>query len=223
MKHGLGVVPAGHLAAPRRARGRRPPRDRALGPIQVPLPRHRAAARDRRALAAAAEGDRPMRINVTSVLVDDQDKALAFYTDVLGFVKKTDIPLGEPMADRRLARATRMAPSSSSSPMATRPRHRSRRRWSRDGIPYTSFAVDDVAGRVRAARRARRPVHAAADGDGPGDDRGLRRHLRQPHPDRRDAGVGRALTGAARGRPGPSLTPVRRSRPGMANPGGPPA
>ena len=30
-----------------------------------------------------------MRINLTSVLVDDQAKALAFYTDVLGFVKKT--------------------------------------------------------------------------------------------------------------------------------------
>ena len=37
-----------------------------------------------------------MRINVTSVLVlDDQHKALEFYTDVLGFVKKTDVPLGE--------------------------------------------------------------------------------------------------------------------------------
>jgi catechol 2,3-dioxygenase-like lactoylglutathione lyase family enzyme len=36
-----------------------------------------------------------MRINVTSVLVDDQDKALRFYTEVLGFVKKTEIPLGE--------------------------------------------------------------------------------------------------------------------------------
>ena len=36
-----------------------------------------------------------MRINVTSVLVDDQAKALAFYTDMLGFVKKTDVPLGE--------------------------------------------------------------------------------------------------------------------------------
>ena len=40
-------------------------------------------------------GGRSMRINVTSVLVDDQDKALEFYTDVLGFVKKTEIPLGE--------------------------------------------------------------------------------------------------------------------------------
>ena len=36
-----------------------------------------------------------MRINLTSVLVDDQEKALRFYTDVLGFVKKADIPLGE--------------------------------------------------------------------------------------------------------------------------------
>jgi catechol 2,3-dioxygenase-like lactoylglutathione lyase family enzyme len=36
-----------------------------------------------------------MRIVVTSVLVDDQAKALTFYTDVLGFVKKADIPLGD--------------------------------------------------------------------------------------------------------------------------------
>ena len=36
-----------------------------------------------------------MKIVVTSVFVDDQEKALRFYTDVLGFVKKTDLPLGE--------------------------------------------------------------------------------------------------------------------------------
>ena len=35
------------------------------------------------------------RITLTSVLVDDQAKALAFYTDVLGFVVKNDVPLGE--------------------------------------------------------------------------------------------------------------------------------
>ena len=35
-----------------------------------------------------------MRSTLTSVLVDDQDKALRFYTEVLGFVKKTEIPLG---------------------------------------------------------------------------------------------------------------------------------
>jgi catechol 2,3-dioxygenase-like lactoylglutathione lyase family enzyme len=36
-----------------------------------------------------------MRIVITSVLVDDQAKALAFYTDVLGFETKTDLPAGE--------------------------------------------------------------------------------------------------------------------------------
>ena len=36
-----------------------------------------------------------MKIVVTSVLVDDQEKALRFYTETLGFQKKHDIPLGE--------------------------------------------------------------------------------------------------------------------------------
>jgi len=36
-----------------------------------------------------------MRIKLTSIMVDDQDKGLRFYTDVLGFKKKHDIPVGE--------------------------------------------------------------------------------------------------------------------------------
>ncbi len=36
-----------------------------------------------------------MKIKLTSVFVDDQDKALRFYTEVLGFVKKSDFPVGE--------------------------------------------------------------------------------------------------------------------------------
>jgi catechol 2,3-dioxygenase-like lactoylglutathione lyase family enzyme len=36
-----------------------------------------------------------MRIKLTSLMVENQDKALAFYTDVLGFKKKHDIPVGE--------------------------------------------------------------------------------------------------------------------------------
>ncbi len=36
-----------------------------------------------------------MKIKLTSVFVDDQEKALGFYTDVLGFIKKHDIPIGE--------------------------------------------------------------------------------------------------------------------------------
>ena len=38
-----------------------------------------------------------MRINVASVLVDDQEKALRFYTEILGFNEKTNVPVG---ADR---------------------------------------------------------------------------------------------------------------------------
>jgi len=36
-----------------------------------------------------------VKIYLTSVFVDDQDKALKFYTEVLGFVKKADVPVGE--------------------------------------------------------------------------------------------------------------------------------
>ena len=36
-----------------------------------------------------------MRIKLTSIMVDDQTKALAFYTDVLGFQKRMDFPVGE--------------------------------------------------------------------------------------------------------------------------------
>jgi catechol 2,3-dioxygenase-like lactoylglutathione lyase family enzyme len=36
-----------------------------------------------------------MKIKLTSLMVDDQEKALRFYTEVLGFVKKHDIPIGE--------------------------------------------------------------------------------------------------------------------------------
>ena len=36
-----------------------------------------------------------MRIKLTSIMVDDRSKGLKFYTEVFGFVKKHDIPVGE--------------------------------------------------------------------------------------------------------------------------------
>ncbi|MFG3253186.1 VOC family protein [Streptomyces sp. NPDC048172] len=85
-----------------------------------------------------------MRINLTSVLVDDQAKALAFYTDVLGFVKKEDIPIG---TDRWLTvvspedpGGTELVLEPSGHPAATP----FKEALVADGIPYTSFAVDDV-------------------------------------------------------------------------------
>ena len=85
-----------------------------------------------------------MRINLASVLVDDQERALRFYTDVLGFVKKHDIPMGE---DRWLTVVSPQDPDGTelvlepSSHPAVKP---FKEALVADGIPYTSFAVDDV-------------------------------------------------------------------------------
>jgi catechol 2,3-dioxygenase-like lactoylglutathione lyase family enzyme len=89
-----------------------------------------------------------MRITVTSVLVDDQDKALRFYTEVLGFEKKTEIPLGE-------ARwLTVVAPDQpDGTELLLEPDgHPAAKPFKdalvADGIPFTSFGVDDVASEV---------------------------------------------------------------------------
>jgi catechol 2,3-dioxygenase-like lactoylglutathione lyase family enzyme len=87
-----------------------------------------------------------LRINLTSVLVDDQDRALRFYTDVLGFQLKHDVPLGEGM--RWLTVVSPAAPDGvelvlePSEHPAVAP---FKSALVEDGIPYTSFAVDDVA------------------------------------------------------------------------------
>ena len=85
-----------------------------------------------------------MRIVVTSVLVDDQDKALRFYTDVLGFVKKTEVPLG---AHRWLTVVSPDDPDGVELVLepddhpAIKP---FKRALVEDGIPWTSFGVIDV-------------------------------------------------------------------------------
>ena len=85
-----------------------------------------------------------MRINLASVLVDDQEKALRFYTEVLGFVKKHDVPLGE---DRWLTVVSPEDPDGTelllepSGHPAAKP---FKDALVADGIPYTSFAVEDV-------------------------------------------------------------------------------
>lgn len=86
-----------------------------------------------------------MRITVTTVLVDDQAKALAFYTDVLGFVKKSDIPAGE---HRWLTVVSPEAPDGVE--LLLEPDEHPgagpfKAALVADGIPATSFAVDDVA------------------------------------------------------------------------------
>lgn len=85
-----------------------------------------------------------MRIHLTSVLVDDQDKALRFYTEILGFQKKTEVPIGE---DRWLTVVSPDDPDGTE--LLLEPdKHPAARPFKEalvsDGIPFTSFAVDDV-------------------------------------------------------------------------------
>ena len=84
------------------------------------------------------------RITLISVYVDDQDKALRFYTDVLGFVKKTEIPLGEArwltVVSPEDVDGTELLLEPDGHP-AVRP---FKQALQADGIPFTSFGVDDV-------------------------------------------------------------------------------
>ena len=85
-----------------------------------------------------------MRIYVTSVLVDDQRKALDFYTNVLGFQMKRDIPLGNAswltVVSPDQPDGTELLLEPSDHPVA-KP---FKEGLVADGIPLTSFAVDDV-------------------------------------------------------------------------------
>ena len=85
-----------------------------------------------------------MRIVVTSVLVDDQEKALRFYTDVLGFVKKHDIPMGKArwltVVSPQDPAGTELLLEPDSHPAAGPFKDA----LVADGLPATSFAVDDV-------------------------------------------------------------------------------
>lgn len=85
-----------------------------------------------------------MRINLTSVLVDDQDKAERFYTEVLGFQKKTEIPIG---THRWLTVVSPDEPDGVE--LLLEPDEHPaagpfKAALVADGIPYTSFAVNDI-------------------------------------------------------------------------------
>jgi len=85
-----------------------------------------------------------MKIVLTSVLVDDQNKALAFYTDILGFIKKHDIAMG---ASRWLTVVSPEAPDGPE--LLLEPDHHPAARTFKnalveDGIPLASFGVSDA-------------------------------------------------------------------------------
>jgi catechol 2,3-dioxygenase-like lactoylglutathione lyase family enzyme len=87
-----------------------------------------------------------MKIKLTSVSIDDYDKALKFYTEVLGFVKKRDIPLGE--GARWLTVVSPDDPDGTElllEPNADYPAMKAlKEALIKDGIPFTAFQVDDI-------------------------------------------------------------------------------
>ena len=85
-----------------------------------------------------------MRIHLTSVFVDDQAKALRFYTEVLGFVEKVDVPVGEYRWLTVVAPDDPDGPQLLLEPNAHRAVPPYQQALMADGIPATSFAVDDV-------------------------------------------------------------------------------
>ena len=85
-----------------------------------------------------------MRIHLTSVLVDDQSRALEFYSDVLGFVKKHDVPLGEHRWLTVVSPDQLEGPELLLEPDAHPAAKPFKQALVEDGIPFASFAVEDV-------------------------------------------------------------------------------
>jgi catechol 2,3-dioxygenase-like lactoylglutathione lyase family enzyme len=98
--------------------------------------------------------ERQLKIVVTSVLVDDQEKALQFYTNVLGFEKKSDIPMGP---DRWLTVVSPQDPNGTELLLepdghpAAKP---FKDAMVADGIPFTSFGVEDVQAEFERLKHA---------------------------------------------------------------------
>ena len=95
-----------------------------------------------------------MRINLASVLVDDQEKARRFYTETLGFQVKHDIDLGEA---RWLTVVSPEAPDGVElllEPDAHPAAKPFKAALVEDGMPYTSFAVEDVRAEFARLRDA---------------------------------------------------------------------
>ena len=94
-----------------------------------------------------------MRIYVMSVMVDDQAKALSFYTEKLGFVVKHDIPMGE---HRWLTVVSREAPDGTElllEPSEHPAAGPFKAALVNDGIPAVSFKVDDLNKEFEKLRR----------------------------------------------------------------------
>ena len=122
-----------------------------------------------------------MKIKVTSLYVDNQDKALRFYTEVLGFAKKTDFSQG---AYRWLTVASPEEPDGTELQLAlnNNPAAKAYQQALFQTKPTRGHVLHRRrAGRLRAYESARSRVHHATKGRDGIQDRNAERHLRQPH------------------------------------------
>lgn len=95
-----------------------------------------------------------IRIELTSVFVEDQDKALQFYTEVLGFLKKQDIPIGEfkwlTVVSAAAPEGTELLLEPNDNPAAKA----YQASLFEQGIPAAAFAVDDIHAEYERLRAA---------------------------------------------------------------------
>lgn len=85
-----------------------------------------------------------IKIYVTSVPVQNQDKALKFYTEKLGFIKKTEVPVGEYRWLTVVSPQEQNGVELLLEPMAFEPAQQYQKALKDAGIPWTSFMVDDL-------------------------------------------------------------------------------
>jgi len=85
-----------------------------------------------------------MKIKLTSVLVDDQEKALRFYTEVLGFIKKTEIPMGKHKWLTVVSKEEQDGVELVLEPISFEPAKVFQEELFNAGIPWTAFNVDYV-------------------------------------------------------------------------------
>lgn len=95
-----------------------------------------------------------MRIYITSVFVDDQLKAKEFYTKILGFEVKHDVPMGEHSWLTLVSAQAPQGPELLLEPSVHRAVPGYKRALVEDGIPAASFAVDDVVAEYQRLRTA---------------------------------------------------------------------
>lgn len=97
-----------------------------------------------------------IKIKLTSVSIADYDKAIHFYTDILGFVKKQDMPLGD--GARWITVVSPDEPNGTElllEPNAEYPEMKSlKAALVRDGTPFTAFQVDDVHSEYERLRQS---------------------------------------------------------------------